>query len=118
MILLAGGGAGAQPLLVRDWTGRCHRRHSGLASGGGASLHDHVAAVAGLWRRAIWPRAQAVSMIVGRDPDALDKPGIARAAAESLAENTSDGVIAPLFWGASRPAGNLRPIKRSTRWIP
>jgi adenosylcobinamide-phosphate synthase len=43
---------------------------------------------------------QAVSMIVGRDPAALDEAGIARAAIESLAENTSDGVVAPLFWGA------------------
>lgn len=64
------------------------------------SLHDHVAAVA-------LPLAQgdltgarfAVSMIVGRNPDALDEAGIARAAAESLAENTSDGVVAPLMWG-------------------
>jgi len=39
-------------------------------------------------------------MIVGRDPAALDEAGIARAAIESLAENTSDGVVAPLFWGA------------------
>jgi adenosylcobinamide-phosphate synthase len=41
---------------------------------------------------------RAVSHIVGRDPDTLDEPGIARAAIESLAESTSDGVVAPLFW--------------------
>ena len=41
----------------------------------------------------------AVSMIVGRDPSVLDEAGVARAALESLAENTSDGVVAPLFWG-------------------
>ena len=41
---------------------------------------------------------KAVSGIVGRDPEALDEAGIARAAIESLAENASDGVIAPLFW--------------------
>jgi adenosylcobinamide-phosphate synthase len=40
----------------------------------------------------------AVSHIVGRDPDTLDEAGIARAAIESLAESTSDGVVAPLFW--------------------
>lgn len=40
----------------------------------------------------------AVRHIVGRDPDALDEAGIARAAIESLAESTSDGVVAPLFW--------------------
>ncbi|MCH2164192.1 MAG: adenosylcobinamide-phosphate synthase CbiB [Marinovum sp.] len=41
----------------------------------------------------------AVSMIVGRDPNQLDHAGVARAALESLAENASDGVFAPLFWG-------------------
>ena len=41
---------------------------------------------------------QAVSMIVGRDTDVLDKAGICRAAVETVAENASDGVIAPLLW--------------------
>jgi adenosylcobinamide-phosphate synthase len=40
----------------------------------------------------------AVSHIVGRDPHALDAPGVSRAAIESLAESTSDGIVAPLFW--------------------
>jgi len=40
----------------------------------------------------------AVSHIVGRDPDTLDEAGVARAAIESLAESTSDAVVAPLFW--------------------
>ena len=40
----------------------------------------------------------AVSMIVGRDTSVLDEKGIARAAVESVAESTSDGVIAPLFY--------------------
>ncbi len=40
----------------------------------------------------------AVSMIVGRDTDVLDEDGICRAAVETVAENASDGVIAPLFW--------------------
>lgn len=39
-----------------------------------------------------------VSMIVGRDTSVLDAAGIARAAVETVAENTSDGVIAPLFF--------------------
>jgi len=38
--------------------------------------------------------------LVGRDTDALDEPGVLRAAVESLAENASDGVIAPLFYFA------------------
>jgi len=41
---------------------------------------------------------RAVSEIVGRDPSQLDEHGVCRAAIESLAENFSDGVIAPVFW--------------------
>ena len=65
------------------------------------SLHDHVAAVANpLQAGDIAGARAAVSRIVGRDPAALDDSGIARAAIESLAENASDGIVAPLFWGA------------------
>ncbi|MBB5346461.1 cobalamin biosynthesis protein CobD [Desulfoprunum benzoelyticum] len=42
---------------------------------------------------------QAVAMIVGRDTTRLDRQGICRAAIETVAENTVDGVTAPLFWG-------------------
>ncbi|MGQ0610820.1 MAG: adenosylcobinamide-phosphate synthase CbiB [Paracoccaceae bacterium] len=64
------------------------------------AMHDHVLAVAAPLSRGDLPAArQAVSMIVGRDPAALDEAGVARAALESLAENTSDGIVAPLFWG-------------------
>lgn len=49
---------------------------------------------------------KAVSMIVGRDTDILDEKGIAKAAVETVAESTSDGVIAPLFYMALfGPAG-------------
>jgi len=41
---------------------------------------------------------KAVSMIVGRDTERLDEAGVAKAAVETVAENTSDGVAAPLFW--------------------
>ena len=41
---------------------------------------------------------KAVSMIVGRDTSVLDRGGIIRAAVETIAENTSDGVTAPLFY--------------------
>lgn len=41
---------------------------------------------------------RAVSMIVGRDTDRLDEEGVTRAAIETVAENTSDGVIAPLVY--------------------
>jgi adenosylcobinamide-phosphate synthase len=65
------------------------------------SLYDHVAAVARpLQAGDIAAARAAVAQIVGRDPAALDEAGIARAAIESLAENTSDGIVAPVFWGA------------------
>ncbi|MFK4508706.1 adenosylcobinamide-phosphate synthase CbiB [Bradyrhizobium daqingense] len=65
------------------------------------SLHDHVAAVAKPLSVGDMAGARAaVSRIVGRDPAALDEAGIARAAIESLAENASDGIVAPVFWGA------------------
>jgi adenosylcobinamide-phosphate synthase len=65
------------------------------------SLYDHVAAVAlALQSSNIETARLAVARIVGRDPSSLDEAGIARAAIESLAENASDGVVAPVFWGA------------------
>jgi adenosylcobinamide-phosphate synthase len=65
------------------------------------SLHDHVRAVStGLKRGGLAGGRQAVSMIVGRDPATLDEPAICRAGIESLAENFSDGVVAPAFWYA------------------
>jgi adenosylcobinamide-phosphate synthase len=63
------------------------------------SLDQHVAAVAtGLEKGGVDGGRRAVAMIVGRDPESLDQAGVARAAIESLAENFSDGVVAPLFW--------------------
>ena len=65
------------------------------------SMQDHVAAGAMPLVAGELPAARhAVSMIVGRNPDALDEAGVARAALESLAENSSDGIVAPVFWGA------------------
>ena len=43
---------------------------------------------------------KAVSMIVGRDPQHLDESGVTKAAVETVAENTSDGVVAPLLFAA------------------
>ena len=43
---------------------------------------------------------KAVSMIVGRDTSVLDEEGVAKAAIETVAENTSDGVIAPMLYTA------------------
>jgi adenosylcobinamide-phosphate synthase len=42
----------------------------------------------------------ALPALAGRDPSALDGPELARATVESVAENTADAAVAPLFWGA------------------
>ena len=57
-----------------------------------------VEAVAIALRGSLEAGREAVSHIVGRDPQALDEAGVARAAVEALAESTSDGVVAPWFW--------------------
>ena len=80
------------------------------------SLHDHVRAVADAFEpddpeedassyHANYPARlakarAAVGMIVGRNTAVLDEAGVARAAIESLAENFSDGIVAPAFWMA------------------
>jgi adenosylcobinamide-phosphate synthase len=65
------------------------------------SLYAHVARVAvALDEGGVAAGRRAVAHIVGRDPDALDEAGICRAAIESLAENFSDGVVAPALWTA------------------
>jgi adenosylcobinamide-phosphate synthase len=63
------------------------------------SLYRHVADVAtALETGGIEAGRAAVGNIVGRDTVALDAAGVARAAVESLAENFSDGIVAPVFW--------------------
>ncbi|MGA8118043.1 MAG: cobalamin biosynthesis protein, partial [Actinocatenispora sp.] len=72
------------------WTvlGSRSLRTEGLAMSG-ALVRDDLAAA-----RARLPH------LCGRDPEALDRAGLVRATVESLAENTSDAVVAPLCWGA------------------
>jgi len=66
------------------------------------SLYEHVRDVAVALEKGGLPAGRlAVSRIVGRDPESLDIAGVARAAIESLAENASDGVVAPAFWFAA-----------------
>jgi len=63
------------------------------------SLHRYVTNVASaLNTNGLAAGRQAVSHIVGRDTAGLDRAGVARAAIESLAENFSDAVVAPVFW--------------------
>lgn len=73
------------------------------------SLAAHVEAVAtALETGGLEAGRKAVSMIVGRDPEKLDEAGVSRAAIESLAENFSDGIVAPAFWlGAGGLVGGV-----------
>ncbi len=78
------------PLAVATW-----------AVLGGRSLDREAAAVQAHLDADDLPGArQRLTHLVGRDPSALDEGGVARAVIESLAENTSDAVVAPLVWGA------------------
>jgi adenosylcobinamide-phosphate synthase len=63
------------------------------------SLFTHVRMVAdSLESRGLDAGREAVSHIVGRNPQSLDEAGVVRAAIESLAENFSDAVVAPALW--------------------
>jgi len=64
------------------------------------SLKDHVVAVYDGLGRSLAEGRQKVSLIVGRDPAELDEARVAKAALESLAENASDGIVAPVLWYA------------------
>lgn len=90
----------AQSLLPHGWLGIVIGGILAWPLVAARSLYDHVAAVAKpLLRGDLDGAKRTVAMIVGRDPASLDQAGVTRAALESLAENTSDGVVAPLFWG-------------------
>jgi adenosylcobinamide-phosphate synthase len=68
---------------------------------GGRSLRAEGNAVARLLEAGDLPGArQQLTHLVSRDPSTLDAAGVARAALESVAENTCDAIVAPLFWGA------------------
>jgi len=64
------------------------------------SLHEHVSAVGKGLDTSLSEGRKAVARIVGRDPAALDESGVVKGALESLAENTSDGIVAPVLWYA------------------
>ncbi len=86
--------------LPQGWTGALITGVLAWPLVAARSMYTHVAAVAQpLQAGDLAAARQAVAMIVGRDPAQLGSAGVARAALESLAENTSDGIIAPLFWG-------------------
>jgi adenosylcobinamide-phosphate synthase len=76
---------------------------------GGRSLDREAAAVQALLDEGrLTDARQRLTHLVGRDPTHLDESEVARAVVESMAENTSDAVVAPLVWGALLgPAGLL-----------
>ena len=68
---------------------------------GGRTLRKEARIMAGHLSTGDLPTARGrLNHLCGRDPSALDEPELARATVESVAENTSDAVVAPLFWGA------------------
>jgi adenosylcobinamide-phosphate synthase len=69
---------------------------------GGASLAAEAAEIARLLEAGDLEAARRrLPALCGRDPEGLDGAGLARAVVESVAENTCDAVVAPLFWGAA-----------------
>lgn len=94
-------GWGLQALLDDGWLGQVVLVVLASTLLAQRSLHAHVRDVMRPLAAGDLEGARgAVARIVGRDVRAADEPAVARAAIESLAENFSDGVVAPLFWGA------------------
>ncbi|HEY0169358.1 MAG TPA: cobalamin biosynthesis protein [Jatrophihabitans sp.] len=98
--------AAAAALVERRVVRRPARRTLAVAAAtwavvGGRSLRRIATDLAAALNRDDTEAARAlIPSLCGRDPAQLDSGGIARATVESVAENTSDSVIAPLFWGA------------------
>ena len=104
--VLVGGAAGLGTVLERVGRGRTVAQVAGTALAtwavlGGSSLAQQGAAMARELDAGDLAAARArLPHLCGRDPDHLDAAGMARASVESVAENTSDAVVAPLVWGA------------------
>ena len=99
LVVLGGGIGFAIERAAQGWSGAIAVILIGTTGLAQRSLHDHFAAVMRpLLAGNIDAARTAVSMIVGRDAEALDASGIAAAATETLAESFCDGVVAPAFW--------------------
>ncbi len=104
---------GAAGLIGTSVRGRPTRLVLGTAAAtwavlGGTTLRREAAAMDGLLRAGDLDGARLrVTHLCGRDPGGLDLEGLARATVESVAENTSDAVVAPLLWGAVLGAPGL-----------
>ncbi|TYB69364.1 cobalamin biosynthesis protein [Nonomuraea sp. PA05] len=101
------GGAASLGVLAVKATGRSRVLRTALTAVttwavlGGTTLAREGAYMADALEDDDLERARArLPHLCGRDPRGLEAPELARATVESLAENTSDAVVAPLFWGA------------------
>ncbi|MFE3516591.1 cobalamin biosynthesis protein [Streptomyces sp. NPDC059166] len=105
-LVCAGGAAGTAALAARAVRDRPVLAVALTAAAtwsvvGGTSLAREARAVGGaLAAGDIEAARERLPHLCGRDPQALDGPGIARAVVESVAENTSDAVVGALVWGA------------------
>ncbi|WP_432105440.1 cobalamin biosynthesis protein [Streptomyces sp. bgisy091] len=105
-LVCAGGAGGAAALTARAVRGRPALAVALTAAAtwsvvGGTSLAREARAVGGaLAAGDIEAARERLPHLCGRDPQALDGPGLARAVVESVAENTSDAVVGALVWGA------------------
>jgi adenosylcobinamide-phosphate synthase len=92
----------------------------------GRSLRDAAGDVLGPWQQGDLPQArQRLARYVGRETAELDSPEILRAVLETVSENATDGVFAPLFYGLvgslgdrQEPLASLLPTKPSVPWTP
>jgi len=91
----------AQITLASTWLGNIALVLIASTMFASRSLYDHVRDVAlALRNEGLDAGRTTVGRIVGRNPETLDEHGVARAAIESLAENASDGITAPVIWFA------------------
>lgn len=100
------GGAAAFGALVERLARRPAARVAATAAatfavlGGGSLAREGTRLAAELRGHDLAAARRRMPGLCGRDPASLDAAGMARAGTESLAENTSDAVVAPLLWGA------------------
>ncbi|WP_433798227.1 cobalamin biosynthesis protein [Actinomycetospora sp. CA-084318] len=99
---VVGGGVMAERVAGRFTTGRVLLTAAAtwVVLGGRSLAGEGSALAAELTADDLAAARRRLPSLCGRDPSSLDADGLARAALESVAENTSDAVVAPLVWGA------------------